>query len=975
MSNFDDIKSCYVNILQREPSEDEVLGWEAPVNSGALKIEQVRQAFINSAEGQAVHAVVRMYQAAFGRVPDKEGLKTWVNSGLSTEEIADGFVNSLEFTNRYGNNKVSEAFVTSLYYQVLGRAPDAEGLTNWTKSGLSAAQILAGFSDSQEFKNTSSVAVSTFLDDAGKGTQSYEGGLFDGTPEVEIPGQSFTMTVNVDTIVGTELNDTINGLLDIDGIKTVNALDSIDGGAGVDTLNLSIGSNSALPTSATIKNIEIVNLISDGGVLTGRSGPIDASRFVGAEQIWQVDDANGITKLGANTVAGFQSIATDDDMSVETASGVTSVSIALDEVSGDEGNVVSLAVGGNALNSVLVDGTIVNPADYTGEEEASLDLSVKVGKDVQTLTVNSIFNTALSVDDEGSTKKLSTLDAGSSTGGITYVAGSNVSSITTGTGNDDVAISFATAKATSSVAAKDASVYTADGDDKISVATTGSGTTKIDAGHGDNTVDVEGNDNVDAKLEVISGDGKDVVGVASGKGTVSINTGNGADDITIGSGYKAAEVMAGNGDDIVHVMDGEGYRTLTDSDSLDGGDGYDTIVVAGAETFESGDYVRLSEVSNFEHLRFEGTVGYANDKGDVFALDASELTNFSHIEVAGDMSDEGDFSYVGNLSNEQTVIAHGVVFVEAEDVATVQVNDIAGLAITAKSADVTVDATKNVIDPNGRDMGGAKVYIGSAEGDDSFPSDIESATINLVSKLDEESGDMSGAAEAHVVSHNAGEGFTSLTIEGVGYAYVNNELGKLTSIDASGLEGTNTEGRPLSWFEFYGEESVKEDIKLSTGFNEVHVASRAGNSSLDKMDTVTGFKLVMDEAGTSYAEGSDILDLGISYQNPDRDGANQPGDEFWGTAAGFKTTATEFEAFDFTSEPLSLGAAINTVSRLADNAVVFKFEGDSYVYVENEAATTTLNGDFEASDMLVKLAGISDIDGLAKAASLQFSPV
>jgi hypothetical protein len=79
--------------------------------------------------------------------------------------------------------------------------------------------------------------------------------------------------------------------------------------------------------------------------------------------------------------------------------------------------------------------------------------------------------------------------------------------------------------------------------------------------------------------------------------------------------------------------------------------------------------------------------------------------------------------------------------------------------------------------------------------------------------------------------------------------------------------------------------------------------------------------------------------------------------------------------FDFTSEPSSLGAAVNTVSRLTDNAVVFKFGDDSYVYVENEAATTTLNTDFEASDMLVKLAGISDIDGLAKAASLQFSPV
>jgi Domain of unknown function (DUF4214) len=65
VTTSEEIKSYYVNILQREPSDDEVAGWEATVVSGELTIDQVRKSFIDSAEGQEVHSVVRLYQAAF----------------------------------------------------------------------------------------------------------------------------------------------------------------------------------------------------------------------------------------------------------------------------------------------------------------------------------------------------------------------------------------------------------------------------------------------------------------------------------------------------------------------------------------------------------------------------------------------------------------------------------------------------------------------------------------------------------------------------------------------------------------------------------------------------------------------------------------------------------------------------------------------------------------------------------------------
>ncbi|WP_343898127.1 DUF4214 domain-containing protein, partial [Craurococcus roseus] len=67
---------------------------------------------------------------------------------------ADGFLGSAEFGQRYG--QLDDAgFVTRLYVNVLGRAPDAAGLDAWTAQlarGAPRAEVLLGFSESVEYK-------------------------------------------------------------------------------------------------------------------------------------------------------------------------------------------------------------------------------------------------------------------------------------------------------------------------------------------------------------------------------------------------------------------------------------------------------------------------------------------------------------------------------------------------------------------------------------------------------------------------------------------------------------------------------------------------------------------------------------------------------------------------------------------------------------------------------------------------------
>ena len=100
----------------------------------------------------------RLYGAALGRTPDVVGLGHWtsaVQSGaLSLSDAIAGLTGSAEFAGGYAS-QTDVGFVTQLYANVLGRAPDAAGLAFWTEAmhgGQSRADVLLAFSDSAEYR-------------------------------------------------------------------------------------------------------------------------------------------------------------------------------------------------------------------------------------------------------------------------------------------------------------------------------------------------------------------------------------------------------------------------------------------------------------------------------------------------------------------------------------------------------------------------------------------------------------------------------------------------------------------------------------------------------------------------------------------------------------------------------------------------------------------------------------------------------
>jgi hypothetical protein len=173
LDNAGFVDLLYDNVLGRDPDPAGFQNWLNAMANGMNRSEVVL-AFSEAPENieltrpaveqgiwvrdDQAAMVARLYDTTLDRLPDAQGLNTWVNAikdGMTSQQAANGFTGSPEFQQKYGSLD-DTAFVQQLYRNVLDREGEASGIETWKGAllgGMSRADVVLGFSESPEHQN------------------------------------------------------------------------------------------------------------------------------------------------------------------------------------------------------------------------------------------------------------------------------------------------------------------------------------------------------------------------------------------------------------------------------------------------------------------------------------------------------------------------------------------------------------------------------------------------------------------------------------------------------------------------------------------------------------------------------------------------------------------------------------------------------------------------------------------------------
>lgn len=391
---------------------------------------------------QYTASIQQLYVAYFGRPADPIGLQFWeaqvANANGNTAAISTAFSTSPEYTSTFAGLSTAQ-IVNQIYQNLFGRTADAGGLLFWSGKYASGALTIsnivtaiaggavAGTTDYIALANKTTAAVNfTVALDTTAEIVNYNtasaplakafiasittdaslaalgtGAAVDTTvAAVTAAGApapivtNFTLTTGVDSVLGGAGNDVFTGTIGLSATNpTLTSLDSINGGAGANVLNISdVSGGTTVPGGLAISNIQTVNLQSAGaatidtstGNFTGLT-TLNVTRSSGADVITVGDgtSANVANSLTGGTVgvtatngavsvaaAGLVTITGGATQTVNTAGGVTLTKSA--------GAITVVDTAQGNVNSSVQDGTSVT-FTTTYAADVNTDNKVTIG--------------------------------------------------------------------------------------------------------------------------------------------------------------------------------------------------------------------------------------------------------------------------------------------------------------------------------------------------------------------------------------------------------------------------------------------------------------------------------------------------------------------------------------------------------------------------------------------------------------------
>ncbi|AKU24025.1 DUF4214 domain-containing protein [Massilia sp. NR 4-1] len=445
--------------------------------------------------------VAALYQNIFGREADVGGAKWWIDeivSGRVTRANAALSITQGAFANTSDEAKKDQAAVLAK----LGVAKDFT--TNLDTigeinafSGEAAAAAARGL--------LTGVTSTTVVADYHATVLSTIDTIVTGS----IPATNVALTLSQDSgaaFAGTAGNDVFTAGVALDGQgnakDTLQNFDSLNGGAGNDTLNATLnGGTDVVPTLAGIENVNVrvtaagsnLDLAAATGVtnVTLNNGVVAGTvKNVGAAAVGVKDQAVNATFTGstATTLSISAKNAAKADgseitVAVEsaTADAATTVNLAvdnsavkLDSLNNDAYKTVNIAATGSNIVTLTDVAAVATTVAVTGA--GSVDLS---GVALTAVTSLTAATGALTADLTGNTATAVTVTTGAGADSI-KVTGANLTSINTGAGNDSVTIT--------SAAAATSTITLGDGDDSVTFTAAPSAGVTVSGGAGNDTI-------------------------------------------------------------------------------------------------------------------------------------------------------------------------------------------------------------------------------------------------------------------------------------------------------------------------------------------------------------------------------------------------------------------------------------------------------------------------------------------------------
>ncbi|MCE7915507.1 MAG: hypothetical protein DYH15_12735 [Nitrosomonas sp. PRO4] len=252
------------------------------------------------------------------------------------------------------------------------------------------------------------------------------------------PGNEFNLTFGADTFTGGAGDDTFTAAPVNDGAGTLqdslDNVDSLDGGAGRDTLNATIQGGG--PLSPTLRNIEVVNVRAVANTTT------DFANATGVQQIWNNGSSAGTTltlttapiaaTFGIRNTTSTTAIDVTDDVTGDADTLSLSVAGAGDVATPTAAEVTSAdAAAIEVMNIAAAGDNLIDVATFTGLTSLSVTGSGSLEADVSGATVLE------TVDAAGNSGGV-TLDLSAVTVDLTVTGGSGNDDITAGTGDDTI---------------------------------------------------------------------------------------------------------------------------------------------------------------------------------------------------------------------------------------------------------------------------------------------------------------------------------------------------------------------------------------------------------------------------------------------------------------------------------------------------------------------------------------------------------